>query len=45
VDGVADSEEELYELLVDVDRGATPTLTVRATDTAGNIGGNLWLLE
>jgi hypothetical protein len=46
VDGVADSEEEFYELLVDAAaHGATPSLTVRAVDAAGNIGGNLWLLE
>jgi hypothetical protein len=46
VDGVADSEEELYELSFDdFDRLGTPSLTVRVSDASGNVGGDLWLLE
>jgi len=48
VDGVADSEEERYRLVVDPvtdEARASRALMVRVTDAAGNLGGEMWLLE
>ncbi len=49
VDGVADSEEERYRLAVSRPAGAGPAdaraMRVRVSDGAGNLGGELWLIE
>jgi sugar lactone lactonase YvrE len=47
VDGVADSPEERYELRVapEEDREGPPTVRVRVTDSAGNMGGDAWALD
>lgn len=48
LDGVADSAEERYRLVVEPDPAATDgtrALLVRVTDAAGNLGGEMWLLE
>jgi len=48
LDGVADSPEESYRMLIDEGEwGANPsrTLRVRVTDSAGNLGGDAWSLE
>jgi sugar lactone lactonase YvrE len=48
LDGVSDSEEEQYELLVGppahADESARSVM-VRVTDAVGNLGGEMWLLE
>ena len=49
LDGVADSSEERYELVVappERDPGYGPhTVKVRVTDAAGNMGGDAWTLD
>jgi hypothetical protein len=47
LDGVADSEREQYRLVVESHPAASAlrSLTVRVTDAAGNLGGEMWLLE
>ncbi len=46
LDGVADSEQEHYRLLVPSLEGAEArSVTVRVTDSAGNLGGDMWRLE
>jgi hypothetical protein len=48
LDGVSDSEEEQYELLVGPPSEPGPnarSLMVRVTDAVGNLGGEMWLLE
>ena len=45
--GVADSEAERYRLHIDAERvpAASRAFTVRVTDAAGNLGGDMWVLE
>jgi hypothetical protein len=49
LDGVADSSEERYRVRLDVTEASgaegPPTLRVRVTDSAGNLGGQAWPLE
>ena len=48
LDGVADSERESYELIVDAaerDGEQARAVHVRVTDAAGNLGGDLWVIE
>jgi hypothetical protein len=48
LDGVADSELERYKLIVEADpsQGAeAPSMIVRVTDSAGNLGGAMWRLD
>ncbi|HXV76290.1 MAG TPA: hypothetical protein VD788_08220 [Candidatus Polarisedimenticolaceae bacterium] len=44
LDGVADSERERYEFEI-ADPGGPVTMTVRVTDSAGNLGGAMWRLD
>jgi hypothetical protein len=47
LDGVADSAEERYELVIDTGEevpAAGHSLAVRVTDSAGNLGGDLWII-
>lgn len=47
LDGVADSPEEHYELRLAprADSLAIRSVRIRVTDVAGNLGGDLWVLE
>ena len=46
LDGVADSEEERYELILSIaDIADALSLRVRVSDGAGNLGGELWLIQ
>ncbi len=47
VDGIADSDVERYRLEVAAagDPASARSLRVRVTDTVGNLGGDLWLLD
>ena len=48
LDGIADSEEERYQLVVDPEVPENTTvrsLRVRVIDAAGNLGGDLWVAD
>ena len=47
LDGVADSDEERYQLRLDAaEADATPrSIMVRVTDVAGNLGGDVWMID